>query len=82
MGIKVLTTLLDSRSLARVIGCVLVFGAVAPFAYVQSVVLRSGCVHSVLTVWLIRPDLLVGFGVVSSRSACVWLCNASFHTDW
>jgi hypothetical protein len=81
MGIRVLTTLLDSRSL--VIGCVLVvFSDTAPFAYVSSVMLSSGCTNSVLTGCLIWRALLVRFSVGSSRFASVGFCNAGFHTDW
>jgi hypothetical protein len=43
MGIRVLTVLLDSWALSLVISCifVFVFGRTEPFAYIQSVTLRS-----------------------------------------
>ena len=55
----VLTTLLCSRSLACVLSCVFVFDTATPYAYrVSDVAWRM---KSALTIWLIRPDLLVCF---------------------
>ena len=76
-----LTTLLYSRVLARVLSCVFDFGAMVPVTYIESVTLRSARMKSALTIWLIWPDLLVRFGVVSSRSCRVSLRNAGFHID-
>ena len=81
MDTRILTILLNSRALARVLSWLFVFRATAPFAYTQSVTDLRGWMGA-LTVWLIRPDLLVRFGVASSHSACVSLCNSSFHIDW
>lgn len=55
----VLTTLLCSRSLACVVSCVFVFDTTTPFAYTVSDVAWG--MKSALTIWLIRPDLLVCF---------------------
>ena len=64
------------------LSCVFVFGATTPFAYMQSVTLRSGRMRSALTIWLVWPDLLVRFSVTSSHSAYVSPRNTSFHADW
>jgi hypothetical protein len=76
MDIRVLTTLLYSRALARVLKCVFVFGATPPFAYTQSVTLSSERTKSTQTIW---PRLLVKFGMVSSR--CASFRNTVLHID-